>query len=195
MDKIFDFDIDGLDVSYKNCEYIMFFYNGESMNLKLNSHFKYCISFTDIDLKLKNISKELIVKNGLLYYIESLLKLKYDYLNEQYLKIKNLISDDIIQPSSYNDKIISKYFFNIKIKNNYPGDCIIHHNHLPNEELKFKLYLNEMTLKWRLSYDFCYLTRTITTNDILEEGIMYQFHAIIQRNYEYEYFPDFEDDY
>ncbi len=67
MDKIFNLDIDGLDVSYKNCENIMFFYNGESMNLKLNSHFKYCISFTDIDLKLENISKKLIVKNGLLY--------------------------------------------------------------------------------------------------------------------------------
>lgn len=196
MDKIKNTfkDVDGLYICWGNDETIKFCYNGEAMCLMKTSPYIYSLSFDGLDLELKEfgdielIKHRHLIKNGIVYYVELLLRSRYEILEEDYLKVKSIIPSDIIQTSSYEDKMKSKYTFSIKTQNN------IHH-HDVRDEIKFTLYLDEINMIWVLKYDHGYLYRRINTNNLLKDGISYYFHEIIQRNYEWEYFPDFEDDY
>jgi len=195
MDKIKNLfeDVDGLYVCWNNDKRITFFYNGEGMYLMNTSPYVYFLSFIDFDLNVKEIKHRHLMKNGIMHHIELLLKSRYEILEEDYLKVKSIIPAEIIQPSSYEDKMKSKYTFNMKIKNNYKEGFQIHHH--VYDEIKFNLYLDEKNMIWVLSYDFAYLSRKIKTKNILKDDIMTHFYDIIQRNYEWECFPDFEDDY
>lgn len=189
MSNIFD-NVDGL-VVYNMSNNIKFFYNDEPMILKNDSNYIFSVSFCDASLhkiKVNDIKQRHLLKRGIVFYIELLLKLRHTRAESLYLKVKSIIPEEIIQPLTFQDKIKSKFSFCLK-----PSSEKIHHS--ISIDTIYKLYLDEQKLKWNLSYEYAYLSRTIKTKMLVEKGIFNHLYELVQRNYEWECFPDFEEDY
>lgn len=189
VSNIFD-NVDGL-VVYNKSNHIKFFYNDESMILKNDSNYIFSLSFCDAYLhkiKVSDINQRHLLKRGIIFYIEILLNLRHIQAESLYSKVKLIIPEEIIQPLTFQDKIKSKFSFSLKTSSEK-----MHHS-ISNDTI-YKLYLDEQKLKWNLSYEYSYLSRIIKTKVLVEKDIFNHLYELVQRNYEWECFPDFEDDY
>lgn len=146
---------------------ILFSYNDVKINLNYNLITKISrLEISNTIININNITFEILKEKGIMFQINSLLELKIKAVQNNIEQIKNIIPNNVIIRNVKDTNLEMRY----KDQNN------------------FIVSLNKESLNWDIEYYMhSFISKNITTNELVDKGIIHYFDNLINSYYAYEY--------